>query len=188
MSKFKEKRNINIMLDNVFKSIQYGIKNGKCMKIDIKEYPSELCEVGSCFITLKLDGSLRGCIGTIEANGPLILNIVENSFKAAFCDPRFKPVTQSEFGNLVAEISILSSPEKVEYSSEHDLLEKITPNEDGLILTFGNHKATFLPSVWKELPTPKLFLQHLKYKAGLMPDFWNNDITIEKYKAEKISK
>jgi AmmeMemoRadiSam system protein B/AmmeMemoRadiSam system protein A len=133
------------------------------------------------FVTLKIDGQLRGCIGTLSAHRKLLDDIKHNARAAAFEDPRFPPLSAAEFSKLEVNISILTSPEDFPVESEQDLLNKLTPGEDGLILTDGAHRSTFLPSVWEELTDPLEFLQRLKRKAGLPVDYWSSTIQFKKY-------
>ena len=139
------------------------------------------------FVTLNKFGELRGCIGHLEAIQPLIADVAENAFNAAFRDPRFQPVTASEFGDLEVHISVLSPPEPMVFTSEADLLRQIRPGIDGLILEDGAYRGTFLPSVWEQLPDPAQFLAHLKMKAGLPPNYWSDTLKVSRYTTESFS-
>lgn len=174
------------LLDLAKQSISFGLEHNKCMEPDLTKYPVHLCEDRACFVTLHLKGELRGCIGSLIAHNPLITDVVQNAYAAAFQDPRFFPLTRNEFKLINLEISILSKPKKMSFSSEKNLLSKIRPKVDGLILTSGIHKGIFLPTVWEELKTPELFLKHLKNKAGLDFNYWSDDIEIERYTTELI--
>jgi len=134
----------------------------------IKEYPF-LQEQKASFVTLKIDGNLRGCIGSILPRMSLIDDVIYNAKQAAFHDPRFEPLSMEEYEKIEIEISILTIPQKLEYEDEKDLKTKIT-NQDGVILSLGDYQATFLPSVWEELPIFELFFGHLCMKAGMSGD------------------
>jgi uncharacterized protein len=175
-----------ILLDLVAQSISYGLNNRRIMMININDYPENLRQKTATFVTLKINRQLRGCIGTLEAYQPLVLDVIYNAYQAAFGDPRFLPLTKEEFSWLQKSISILSLPEKVNFTSENDLLTKIRPGIDGLILSDHGQRGTFLPSVWEELKDPKMFLAHLKMKAGFSPDYWSDTISIERYTTEII--
>jgi len=162
-------------------SILYGLQQGCALKLDIKDYSSNLQQQRASFVTLHKNGQLRGCIGALEASQPLIVDISEHAYAAAFKDPRFNPVSDAELSLLDLEISILSAAEVVEFSSEQDLLGKIKPGVDGLILESGYNRGTFLPSVWQQLPDEKEFLQHLKLKAGLDKNWWSDKVKISRY-------
>ena len=137
------------------------------------------------FVTLTINGNLRGCIGYILPMYPLYHTVIDNAYNAAYSDPRFPPVTKAEMEKLHIEISVLSVPEKLEYTSSQDLLEKLQPLKDGVILKKGFYSSTFLPQVWEQLPDKKEFLQHLCMKAGLGPDEWEEGfLEVEIYHAE----
>ncbi len=126
------------------------------------------------FVTLKIDGRLRGCIGSLTSNESIRIGIARNALNAAFRDPRFPPLTIDEFKHVDIEISILTEPSPLEYSDYFDLLAKLRVNVDGVIIRKGRAGATFLPQVWKQLPEPENFLSHLCAKAGLSSDSWKN--------------
>ncbi len=147
-------------------------------------YPQVLDEIGASFVTLETDGKLRGCIGSIIAYRSLIEDLLTNAQKAAFADPRFKPVTNEEFENLEIAVSILSNPKPLKFEDESDLLNQIEPNKDGIIIKEGKQQAVFLPSVWEQLPDKKEFLNALKLKAGLRPEHFSK--TFEVYRFETV--
>jgi len=128
-----------------------------------------LAEEGACFVTLHKNKELRGCIGSLIAHRPLLEDIYHNAQAAAFSDPRFEPLAPEEFPFLELEVSVLTPPRLLRYEDYDDLLQKIHPRTDGLILRYGAHQGTFLPQVWEQLPNPKGFLEHLSYKAGTNP-------------------
>ncbi len=167
-------------------SIQQGIKTGQPLQPNLQDYSAPFQEMRATFVTLHLKEKLRGCIGIIEAIRPLIIDVAANAYAAASRDPRFSPVQQEELDRLVISISILSPRESIEFSSEEDLIQKIRPGIDGLILRDKGQQGTFLPAVWKECPDPKEFLSHLKMKAGLPPLHWSETVTIERFTVESI--
>lgn len=127
------------------------------------------------FVTLTTGGSLRGCIGHINPHESLIEGIRINAINAAFRDPRFKPLSKKEWEKVKIEISILTEPKPLAYSNGDDLLEKLRPDVDGVIIKKGPHQATFLPQVWEQLPNGPEFLTHLCVKAGLKGDEWKKE-------------
>jgi AmmeMemoRadiSam system protein A len=143
--------------------------------------PDELMQKRATFVTLTIGGNLRGCIGMLEACRPLAEDVAANARAAAFEDPRFPPLTQTEFEKLEIHISILSPSEEMVFSSEDDLLRQIRPGVDGLILQEGFRRGTFLPSVWDELPQKELFWAHLKLKAGLPATYWSDTLRVFRY-------
>ncbi len=155
--------------------------------INEKLLPASLKNKQACFVTLTIDGNLRGCIGHILPIQLLWQDIIENAQAAAFQDPRFPPLTQDELKEIKIEISILDNPQKLSYSTISELLDYLKNNKPGVIIKQRERQATFLPQVWDELPNPEEFLTHLCLKAGLTPDAWQRELIIEIYKVEKIS-
>ncbi len=149
----------------------------------IKQFPI-LAQKAATFVTLTIDKKLRGCIGSLVSYNTLIDDIEQNAKKAAFGDPRFPPLTQDEFENTDIEISLLSEAVKVEYSSMHDLENKIKIGVDGMIIKQGFKQATFLPQVWEQLPSFELFMNHLFVKAGITDLDTAPEVFI--YQVEKI--
>ena len=127
------------------------------------------------FVTLTIDGGLRGCIGHITPQESLLEGIKVNAINAAFRDPRFRPLSKKEWERVKIEISILTAPKALTYSNTEDLLDKLRPGIDGVIIKKGFHQATFLPQVWEQLPNKKEFLTHLCMKAGLEKDAWKQE-------------
>jgi AmmeMemoRadiSam system protein A len=142
------------------------------------ETPSKtLGEKRGCFVSLHQKGQLRGCIGTLEATHPLLDGVEENAKNAAFCDPRFSPLTKEELDGVNIEISILTEPRVLHFSDADDLQRQLIPGVHGLILSRGGRRATFLPQVWDQLPDKTHFLEHLCRKAGMGPDCWKDEET-----------
>ncbi len=126
--------------------------------------------VGATFVTLKQHGDLRGCIGTLEARWPLGQDLLANALHAAFDDPRFLPVDQTDWPHISVEVSVLSAPQPMVFTSEADLLAQLQPGVDGLILEAHGRRGTFLPQVWDDVPDPRQFLTFLRAKAGVPAD------------------
>ncbi|MDR1808711.1 MAG: AmmeMemoRadiSam system protein A [Propionibacteriaceae bacterium] len=143
--------------------------------------PDWLLADGATFVTLTIDGDLRGCIGSLQAYQPLGDDVAQNAQSAAFRDPRFPPLTRAEFNRVAIEVSVLAPPQPMTFTSEQDALDQLRPGVDGVILVAGGHRATFLPQVWEDLPDKRLFLAHLKRKAGLRPDFWDDSVRLDRY-------
>lgn len=141
---------------------------------------------GASFVTLHYEKDLRGCIGSLIAHRKLLDDIIHNAISAAFEDPRFRPLGSEELPHIILEVSILSKPEILEYDDFADLLKKVRPKKDGLILQHGVYRGTFLPQVWEQLPTPELFLEHLSLKAGTDPTVFAHKPTIYRYGVESI--
>lgn len=140
-----------------------------------------LADQGASFVTLHLEGRLRGCIGTIEPYRSLGEDVEANARAAAFRDPRFEPLTVPEYERIDLEVSVLSPMEPVAYEDEADLVAQLRPGVDGLLLDAGRRRGTFLPQVWEQLPEPAKFLAHLKAKAGYSPHHWDPEWTFFRY-------
>ncbi len=147
-------------------------------------YPQVFDEWGACFVTLEQEGQLRGCIGSIIAHRPLVADLAENAKNAAFKDTRFRPVNREDVDKLKISVSLLTPPKRMGFTSEEDLLNRLTPNLDGLIIKDGDKQAVFLPSVWEQIPDKREFLKALKVKAGLNPEHFSQ--TFEAYTFEAI--
>lgn len=145
------------------------------------EEPQWLRQQGASFITLMREKKLRGCIGTLQAHRELVEDVRANALGAAFRDPRFAPLTVAEFADTAVEISVLSPLEPMRFADEADALRQLRPGTDGLIFEYGRHRSTFLPQVWDSFGQPSDFLSHLKYKAGLPPDFWDIEVRLSRY-------
>ncbi len=180
------------MLDTILLSIAKSailsrFDNGYFFDRDklLEEYPF-LNVDGASFVTLKYNGELRGCIGSLVAHRIIYEDIFTNAISASFSDARFKPLDMKELENLTLEVSLLSEPTLLKYEDFEDLCQKIKPNIDGLILKYNEYSATFLPQVWEQLPTPKLFLQHLSMKAGVDMSIFAQHPTIYKYNVNSL--
>ena len=142
----------------------------------VKTALQDQCYRSSCgtFVTLKINGQLRGCIGNLTADEPLSEGVRKNAVNAAFHDPRFPPLTDKELEKVDIEVSILTEPRPLDYVDGEDLLTRLRVDIDGVIIRKGHASATFLPQVWEQLPDPEEFLEHLCMKAGLSSDAWRN--------------
>ena len=144
---------------------------------------------GATFVTLTQNGQLRGCIGSLEAHRPLDQDVRANAVAAAFRDPRFPPLTLAELPHTRVEVSLLSAPKPMSFTDEADALRQLRPNVDGIILIAGRNgqlgRSTFLPQVWEQLPDPRLFMAHLKQKAGLPADWWSAEVQLQRYEVQK---
>lgn len=152
-----------------------------------------LQEKGASFVTLTQNQRLRGCIGTLEAHRPLLIDVRANAQAAAFRDPRFSPLTVHELDSTEIEISLLSAMQPLVFSGEQEALAQLQPGADGVLFEFGRYRSTFLPQVWEQLPDVDVFMAHLKHKAGLQPGFWDEEVklyryTVSKWKEKDITK
>ena len=156
-------------------------------EVTLEEIPDHLRRDGASFVTLTKHGQLRGCIGSLEPRRSLALDVHENAVNAAMSDPRFPPVRPEELDDLQVEVSVLSVPELLGYEGPDDLIAKLRPGIDGVVIERGWNRATFLPQVWEKLPDPHEFLQHLCQKAYLPHDsYMRPGLDVYTYQVEKF--
>ncbi len=165
-------------------SVRHGLDEGRALGVRPEDYPERLRLQRATFVTLTRQGELRGCIGHLEAIQPLVADVVENAWSAAFRDPRFPPLKPHELAGLSIHISVLTPPEAMHFTTENEVLDQIRPGVDGLILEDGPYHGTFLPSVWESLPDKDEFWMHLKRKAGLPFNHWSDSVRIWRYRTE----
>lgn len=164
-------------------ALELGIEISSFDENDFKD--SIFHEKRGVFVTLEIGGQLRGCIGNIDPVYPLYKAVQRNAREAAFSDRRFDPVEEEELENIDIEISVLTVPKKLEFDSSGDLLSKLRPGIDGVVLKNGSQGATYLPQVWEDLPDKEMFLSTLALKAGLSTDDWQ-ECEVYIYEVEKF--
>lgn len=155
------------------------------LHFSVREDAPFLHRPGASFVTLKRDGQLRGCIGSLSAHRILLDDVRANARASAFQDPRFASLRFEELSTVRIEVSLLSAPEALDCRDEADALSQLRPGLDGIVLEAGSHRGTFLPQVWETLPEPRRFLEELKRKAGLAPDFWDAGVRLSRYTVMK---
>ncbi|MEI8240376.1 MAG: AmmeMemoRadiSam system protein A [Actinomycetota bacterium] len=175
---------LHTLVDVATRSVEYAVHIHHGWHPDPHEYPTSLQEPGAAFVTLRLDGRLRGCIGQLVAAEPLVNCVADRARAAALDDPRFPPVTAGELAFLEVEVSVLGKPERFDVADYDDLLRTVRPGVDGLVVEAGSHRATLLPAVWDDLPMPIEFVEALWRKAGLRPGDWPNGIRMSRYTAQ----
>lgn len=153
-------------------ALELGVRGEKLPPLGWESLSPTLRADGASFVTLTEGGNLRGCIGALEAYRPLAEDVREHAIAAALNDYRFPPVQTAELGAIQVEVSRLTAPVPLAYSSPEDLPAKLRPGVDGVVLRDGSRRATFLPQVWEKLPNAKEFLDNLCYKMGAAPDLW----------------
>ena len=155
--------------------------------IDLAALSQSLTREGTCFVTLTRHGELRGCIGSLEASRPLVEDVRQHAVAAARDDFRFPSVSLDELDDLQIEISVLSIPEPLSYDGPDDLIAKLRPNVDGVVIERGWNRATFLPQVWEKIPDPHEFMEHLCRKAYLPGDAYREPgLDVYTYQVEKF--
>ncbi len=153
-------------------ALELGVRGEKLPPLDWDTLSPTLRADGASFVTLTEGGNLRGCIGALEACQPLAEDVREHAIAAALNDYRFPPVQVAELDGIRIEVSRLTAPVPLEYSSPEDIIAKLRPGVDGVVLRDGSRRATFLPQVWEKLPNAEEFLDNLCYKMGDSPDLW----------------
>lgn len=175
------------LLSAARKSLESRLKRGKTPEVRDGSFAQALRGHGAAFVTLQKQGRLRGCIGSLAAHQPLIRDVVENSVKSGFHDPRFKPVESAEIEELSIKIAVLSPSAPMSFGDEKEFLNQLVPGRDGLIISDQGKRGVFLPMVWESLPEPKAFLEGLKVKAGLPKGHWSETVKIERFCAESFA-
>lgn len=164
---------------------QSAASGGQAVNLDFQgQIPRVLQAQRATFVTLEIEGRLRGCRGSITPQRSLIVDVADNAWRSAFDDPRFPPLTQEEVGKLDIHVSILSTPRRMAVSSEAELIEALRPDVDGLILRDAGRQSLFLPSVWTQISEPLAFVRNLKLKAGLPADHWSPTMECYRFGAE----
>ena len=176
------------LLDLARRVVRQGtLHPGAEVRVDVQgALPRTLQAQRATFVTLTIDGQLRGCRGSLVPHRSLLLDVADNAAKSAFGDPRFPALSAAEAEKIAMHISILSHPRRIAAESEADLARALRPDIDGLIIRDGDKRALFLPNVWSSLPNPLDFIRHLKRKAGLSPDHWSADFQAFRFTTESF--
>jgi AmmeMemoRadiSam system protein A len=180
-----------LLLQIARNAVESAVNGQELPELEISAMPLHLQEQGASFVTLTLEGNLRGCIGALQASQSLALDVQEHAVAAAMEDYRFKPVLTEEVGRIEIEISRLSPSKELEYSNPNELLSRLRPGVDGVVLRHGFQRATFLPQVWEKVPDTADFLTQLCYKMGALGDLWKREhiqvsiYQVEEFKEEK---
>jgi AmmeMemoRadiSam system protein A len=187
MQKLLDPTERQILLELARQALEDAVCKRPVMALDLKAFPERLQQPGVTFVTLTRRGELRGCIGALTASQPLVLDVQEHAAAAALQDYRFPPVEPGELDQIEIEISRLTAPQRLEYRQPQELLEKLRPHIDGVILQDGIRRATFLPQVWEKISDAAEFLSHLCYKMGVDPDLWRRrKLDVQIYQVEEF--
>lgn len=167
-------------------SIVYGVGHSRPLPVDPLEFSPLLRAPAATFVTLRRAAQLRGCVGSLDVERPLIADVAHNAFAAAFHDPRFPPVADHELEELTLSISVLSPTERIVGSSRAAIEAQIRPGVDGIVLTVAALRATLLPSMWDRVSDAGMFLDLLLHKAQLPRDYWSEELEFWRYTTETI--
>ena len=175
-----------MLLQLAREAIRSPLEGEKQFNIQLERFPDHLKDKRASFVTINLDGNLRGCIGSLEAHRPLVLDVAHNAQAAAFKDPRFSQLTHGEYQRIDLHISVLSAPLALSVSSRDELIAELQPGTHGLIIEENGRRATYLPSVWSQLKDPETFVSELRRKAGLDPLGWDAATKVYTYVTEEF--
>ena len=176
-----------LLLQLAREALEYGVSGKPLPLLRLEQLPPALREYGASFVTLTKHGNLRGCIGTLEAYQPLAEDVREHAIAAALEDYRFPPVVPAELPEIRIEVSRLTAPQTLEYSTPDELLTRLRPGIDGVVLRDQYRRATFLPQVWENLPDPEQFLDQLCLKMGAPRGYWRRKpLRVEVYQVEEF--
>jgi AmmeMemoRadiSam system protein A len=153
---------------------------------DTATVPDAAIQPGAAFVTLRRDGALLGCVGSMEPRRPLAEDVAANAYAAAFRDPRLPAVTDDDWRHMTTEVSVLGPLERLDVSSPAELRQRLRPGVDGLLVTSGGRRGTFLPSVWHQVRDVDEFLDLLWQKAGLRAGSWPPDLVVERYQVDEF--
>jgi AmmeMemoRadiSam system protein A len=175
------------LLDLVRRSILFGLNTGNAAQVVMQDDLAPLLAApGAAFVTLRRRSALRGCIGSAVAHRPLIVDVVQHAFNAAFRDWRFPRLDWQELSGLALSVSVLTPPAPMRFDSEAELLAQLRPGVDGLIIEDAGYRSLYLPSVWEELPDRHHFLRTLKMKAGLRPEHFSRSFGAQRFRSIEV--
>lgn len=177
----------DILLRLAREALERGVRGEELPPLDLEALPPRLQTQGASFVTLTIGGNLRGCIGALEPYQPLAEDVREHAVAAALSDFRFPPVRPEDLPGIQIEVSKLSMPEPLAYTSPDDLLTRLNPGTDGVLLRYGSRRATFLPQVWEKIPDAAEFLDHLCQKMGANSSLWREKkLQVSVYQVEEF--
>ena len=175
-----------VLLEVARASIERGLEGQGAMEVNEHDYARELRAKRAPFTTIKKEGKLRGCIGTLDPRRSLIADVAWSAYSAAYHDTRFPPLEREEYGGLEGSISILEPLREIHCENQDQLLSQLRPGVDGLVIRDRQRQASFLPSVWENLPDPARFLTELKLKAGFDADHWSPEFKARAFEVEEV--
>ena len=177
----------DLLLDLAFRIVKATAEGIEPAPVDLNQLPERLSEPAATFVTLSLDGALRGCIGTTQIQQALALDVLQRACAAASLDPRFPAISPQELPELEIEISVLTPPKPLHFNNPKGLLSALQAEKGGVIIKHGLKRATFLPQVWERVPDPQDFLELLCQKASLHREAWcSGEIQVETYEVESF--
>ncbi|HEY6532067.1 MAG TPA: AmmeMemoRadiSam system protein A [Acidimicrobiales bacterium] len=167
-------------------TVRSALDDGELHLPDPADVPPDAARPGAAFVTLRRDGRLLGCIGSLEPVRSLADDVAAHAYDAAFRDPRLPPVTLDDWLRMDVEVSVLGPLEPIDVHSREELMAAVRPDIDGVLLTSKEGRGTFLPSVWAQVPSPDRFLDELWRKAGLRRGRWPKDLVVQRYQVDEF--
>ncbi len=187
MEALLSEREQQILLDFAHQSIVAAVAQDRTPRVELDSLPDRLRQPGASFVTLTRSGLLRGCIGTLKHEFPLAQDVVLRAAAAAIDDPRFPPLQTDEIEYTEIEISVLTTPQSLDYNAPDEIPNLLVPGRDGVTIIHGLKKATFLPQVWEKVEGPEHFLTMLCQKARLPAEAWKcGELEISTYRVESF--
>ena len=180
----EEKNRREYLLNVARTAITQAAHKNEMPSVELEGIAPELLEPRASFVTIHVDGELKGCIGSLEPSGPLVKNVAKNAYRAALFDSRFQPVSEEDLARMSLHISVLSPLERIPCENMDELLPQVRPGIDGLVVTDAEHRGTYLPSVWEHFDEVSAFLHSLWLKAGLTPGDWPDNLEVYRYTVE----
>lgn len=168
-------------------ALYHGLESTTVLQPALEDVPQALRATRAVFVTLTRQDRLRGCIGALQGSEPLVWAVADSAHSAGFRDPRFTSLQADELISTSIEISVLSPMDPLPAANRPELLAALRPEQDGLLLQEGQHRATFLPGVWEQFPDPDEFFSHLLTKAGLPAEHWSPDLRFFRYHTQSFS-
>ncbi|WP_413112513.1 AmmeMemoRadiSam system protein A [Thaumasiovibrio sp. DFM-14] len=176
------------LLDVVEQTLNCYLAGKPRPSLTLSDYALSLQQNGACFVTLTVNHQLQGCIGTTQAQRPLVEEAQHKAWASACQDSRFKPLTAQQAKHLDIEVSVLTSPHRLPFNQELAVRDYLEQHRCGVILSDKHSGALFLPQVWEQLPDPKQFLSHLKRKAGWPNNYWSESITVHVFDVQNAKR
>jgi uncharacterized protein len=168
-------------------ALEAGVQGKRPAALELALLTPSLRAHGASFVTLTLSDALRGCVGTLEARQPLAEDVRQHAVAAALQDFRFPPVSERELNGIRIEVSRLTEPVELDFATPEELCIKLRPHVDGVILSAGTRRATYLPQVWNKLPDPAVFMDSLSEKLGADADLWRRKpVSVQTYQVEEF--
>jgi uncharacterized protein len=177
------------LLDLALDAVACALLTGRRRLPEESELPAWAQVRAATFVSLHRRGALLGCIGALEPHQALGRDVAEHALNAAFDDPRLPRIDADDFDAMEVEVSVLGPLQPLAVSRDgtegvtslRELATTLRPGVDGLVVSSGSRRATFLPAVWRSVSGADDFLALLWRKAGLPARTWPTDLRLWTY-------